>query len=87
MWEGINKSQLTKHNLTWMVEGMKSNTLIWATDRSYDRKRAADLCGVGWIIFCSKTGLRLTAMFWERTISASSYQAEMLGLCALHLLA
>jgi hypothetical protein len=54
MWEGINKSQPTKHNLTWMVEGMKSNTLIWVTDGSYDRKRAADLCGVGWIIFAAK---------------------------------
>jgi hypothetical protein len=87
MCEGINESQLTKHNLTWMVEGMKSNTLIWVTDGLYDWKRAADLCGVGWIISCSKTGQRLTATFWERTISASSCWAEMLGLCALHLLA
>jgi hypothetical protein len=63
MWEGINKSQSTKHNLTWMEEGMKSNTLIWVTDGSYDRKRAADLCGVGWIIFCSITGLCLTVTF------------------------
>ncbi len=68
-----------------MVEGMKSNILIWVTDRSYNWKRAADLCGVGWIIFCSKTGLHLTATFWERTILASSFRAEMLGLCALHL--
>ncbi len=51
MWESIDKSQQTKHNLTWLVESMKSNTLIWVTDGSYDRKRAADLCGVGWIIF------------------------------------
>jgi hypothetical protein len=87
MWEGIDESQPTKHNLIWMVERMKSNTLIRVTDGSYNRKRAADLCGVGWIIFCSKTGLRLTATFWEKTISASSYWVEMLGLCALHLLA
>jgi hypothetical protein len=39
------------------------------------------------IIFCSKTGLRLTGTFWERSPSASSYRAEMLGLCALHLFA
>ncbi len=87
MWEGINKNQPTKHELTWLVEGMKSNTLIWVTDGSYDWKKAADLCGVGWIIFCSKTGLQLTATFWERSISASSYRAEMLDLCALHLFA
>jgi hypothetical protein len=45
------------------------------------------LSGIGWIIFCSKTGLRLTGSFWERSLVASSYQAEMLGLCALHLFA
>jgi hypothetical protein len=87
MWECINKNQPTKHELTWLVEGMKLNSLIWVMDRSNNWKKAADLCGVGWIIFCSKTGLRLTATFWERSISASSYWAEMLGLCALHLFA
>jgi hypothetical protein len=50
-----------------------------------DWKKAADVCGVGWIIFCSKTGLCLTGMFWERYILASSYWAEMPGLHALHL--
>ncbi len=66
---------------------MKLNTLKWVTDVLYDRKRAADLCGVGWVIFCSTTGLQLTGTFWERSPSASSYRAEMLGLCCLHLLA
>ncbi len=53
---------------------------------SYDRKWAADLCGVGWVIFCSKTGTRLTGTFWERSPAASSSRAKMLGLCCLHLL-
>ena len=66
---------------------MKSTTLTWVTDGSYNRKRAADLCGVGWIIFFSKTGIRLTGTFWERSPSASSYRAEMLSLCGIHLLA
>jgi hypothetical protein len=66
---------------------MKSNTLIWVTDGSYDQKRAADSCGVDWIIFCNKTGLRLTGTIWERSPSASSYWAEMLSLCTLHLFA
>jgi len=51
MWESIDDSQQSKHNLLWLVEGMKFNTLTWVTDGSYDRKRAADLCGVGWVIF------------------------------------
>ncbi len=87
MWEDINEAQPTKRDLTLPVEGMKSNTLVWVTDGLYNQKNAADLSGVGWIIFCSKTGLFLTSTFWERSPAASSYQAEMLGLCALHLFA
>jgi hypothetical protein len=87
MWEGIDKSQPTKRDLTWLVEGMKSNTLVWVTDGLYDRKKAANLSGGGWIIFCSKTGLWLTGTFWERSPAASSYWVEMFGLCALHLFA
>jgi hypothetical protein len=79
MWEGINENQPTTHDLTWLVEGMESNTLVWVTDRLYDWKNAADLSGVGWIIFCSKTGLRLTGTFGERSPAASSYWVEMLG--------
>jgi hypothetical protein len=85
MWEGIDEAQPTKRDLTWLVEGMKSNTLVWVTDGSYDWKKVADLSRVGWIIFCSKTGLQLTGTFWERSPEASSYRAEMLGLCTLHL--
>ncbi len=66
---------------------MKSNTLVWVTGGLYDQKRVADLSGVGWIIFCSKTGLRLTGTFWEWSPATSSYQTEMLGLCAFHLFA
>jgi hypothetical protein len=36
-------------------------------------------------MFCSKRGLPLTGTFWERSPAASSYRAEMLGLCTLHL--
>jgi hypothetical protein len=73
--------------MSWVAEGMANNSLVWVTDGSYDRKKAINLCGVGWIICCTKTGLRLTSTFWEKTNSASSYRAELLGLCALHLLA
>jgi hypothetical protein len=57
------------------------------TDGSYSRKRAADLSGVGWIIFCKRTGLQMTGTFWEKSPSASSFRADMLGLACLHLLA
>ncbi len=87
MWEGIEDGQATKRDLCWLVQGMKSNTLLWVTDSSYDRKQAPVLSGVGWIIFCQHTGKRLVGSFWEKSLSASSYRAELLGLCLLHILA
>jgi hypothetical protein len=47
MWEEIEDGQATKHDLSWLVQGMKSNTLLWVTDGSYDRKRASVLSGIG----------------------------------------
>ncbi len=87
MWDDIKDGQATKRDLTWLVQEMKSNTLVWVTDGSYDRKQAPLLIGVGWILFCQDTGKRLVGSFWEKSLSASSYRAELLGLCALHLLA
>jgi hypothetical protein len=87
MWEDIHNSQETKEDTTWIAAGMKTGTLIWTTDRSYNRKRATNLSGVRWIIFCRKSGLRLTGMFWEKSPLTSSVCAKMLGLCALHLFA
>jgi hypothetical protein len=73
MWEGIDATQQTKADTTWIAAGMKGGTLIWMTDGSYNRKRANNLSGVDWIIFCTKTGLRLTGSFWERSCTASSF--------------
>jgi hypothetical protein len=87
MWEGIEDGQATKSNLSWLVQGKKSGSLLWVTDGSYDRKRAPVLSGVKWIIFCQHTGKCLMGSFWEKSLLASSYRAELLGLCSLHLLA
>jgi hypothetical protein len=72
------------YNMTWVVEGLTNASLIWVTDGLCDRKMAIDLCRVGWIIFCTKTGFRLTGTFCEKSCPASLFRAEMLGLCALH---
>jgi hypothetical protein len=66
---------------------MANNSLVWVMAGSYNRKKAINLCGVVWIIFCTKTGLHLTGTFWEKSNLASSYRAGLLGLCALHLMA
>ncbi len=87
MWEDIDFKQDTTQDLTWVAEVMQNNNLVWTTDGSYGRRWAADLSGVGLIIFRTKTGLRMTGTFWEKSPSASSFWAEMLGLCALHIYA
>ena len=87
MGKGIEDGQATKSNLFWLVQEMKSDSLLWVTDTSYDRKRAPVLSGAGWIIFCQYTGKRLVVSFWEKSLLASSYRAELLGLCMLHILA
>ena len=87
MWEVIKPGKDTPDGVTWIIDGLRNGSLIWAMDGSYDRKRATDLCGIGWMIFCTNTGYRITGTFWERSTSASSYRAELLGPCALHLFA
>ena len=85
MWEVMEYGKDTPVDIQWLVDGLCNGTSIWATDGSYDRKKAADLCGLGWMVYCTNTGFRVTGTFWERSTSASLYRAELLGLCALHL--
>jgi hypothetical protein len=56
MWEGVQPDKDSPQDMLWVAEGLTNGSLIWVTDGSYDRKKAIDLCGVGWIIFCTKTG-------------------------------
>ena len=87
MWEGIEDGQATKHNFSWLVQGMESNTLLWVADDVYHRKCAPVFSRVGWIIFCQTTGKWLIGSFWEKSPSASSYRAKLLGLCLIHIFA
>ncbi len=73
MWEGIDENQSTKHDLMWLVESMRTRTLSWVMDGSYNRKIAERISGVGWVIFFLRTGKRLTGWCWERSNSADSY--------------
>jgi hypothetical protein len=59
MWHDINNVDKPKDNIQWIAEGMTAGTLVWTTNRSYDRKRAADSSGVGWIVFCKTTGRQI----------------------------
>ncbi len=87
MWQEFSNGDKPKDDMQWVADGMMAGSLIWTANGCYDRKKAADLSGVGWIIFCKTTGQQLMGSFWERSTTASSFRAEMLDLCMLHLLA
>ena len=54
------------------------------TDGSYDRNRAPNISGAGWVICCLSTKKIFRASFFEVSPDASSYRGELLGLLALH---
>ncbi len=56
MWRDIDNSDTLKDDMQWVADRMIAGNSIWTTGGSYDRKQAADLLGVGWIIFCKATG-------------------------------
>ncbi len=60
MGEGMEAGKDSPDNISWIADGLKNSSLIWVMDGSYDRKKAKDLCGVGWIIICTNTGFCLT---------------------------
>jgi hypothetical protein len=49
--------------MQWVADGMTVGMLISMTNILYDRKQAADLSGVVWIIFCKATGQQITGSF------------------------
>ena len=55
MWEGVEPGKDLPRDMLCVADGLTNGSLIWVTDGSYDRKKAIDLCGVGWITFCTKT--------------------------------
>ena len=73
MWDSITGD---KDDLGWIVQGMKSDLLIWVTDGSYDRKRAPTISGAGWLVHCTRTQKTLKGSFFEVSLRASSYRGE-----------
>jgi hypothetical protein len=55
MWDDIDSGAHSKDDILWIAEGMTKGLLIWTTDGSYNRKKAVDISGVGWIVFCKNT--------------------------------
>ena len=62
------------------------NTLVCVTDRSYSLEKSPNICGAGWIIYCTATKHSISATLVERSDSASAYRRDLLGRFAIHLI-
>ncbi len=83
MWEEVINEGC---DLNWVVDSLRNGTAICVTDGSYNEALNPYACGAGWVIYCTKTKLRLRGSFFELSADADSYRAEALGLLALHTL-
>ena len=81
MWEGAT----IEEDPLWVAQAMTAGTLICVTDGSYDRRKAHDLSGAGWTLYCTATKKQLSGSLVERSEYASSYRGELLGMLAIHI--
>jgi hypothetical protein len=84
MWEHVTHEEI---NMTWICEAMMNGSLLAVTDGSYDRDRAKDVSGSGWILLCTVSRHTLQGSFYKFLPKAGSYRRELLGLMANHMLA
>ena len=82
MWKGLVMPADTK----WLTNTVTNNTLVCVIDESYSLKKASDICGAGWILYCTATKHHISATLVERSDSASAYHGELLGILAIHLI-
>jgi hypothetical protein len=78
-WEDIGNSQATKVGTLWIAGGQKAGAPIWTMNKSYNRRQAADLLVVGWIIFLQKDVPSSDRIILGKSRTASSFFAEMVG--------
>ena len=66
-----------------MPEAMPRGALTSATDGSYIRHLAPNVCGAGWIIQNKLTGKKVEGSLAEWSSWAESYRGKMLGMLAV----
>ena len=60
MWEDIKN---TSSDMRWVVNPLVDGTGIMVTDGSYVREMYPDISGAGWILFCTRTGNKISGSF------------------------
>ncbi len=73
-------------DLGWIATSIANNSYIAVTDGSYMKELHPYLNSAAFVLECSKGRGRLLGSFIEQTANAGSYQGEILGLTATHLI-
>ena len=82
-WGGTDNTNRTG-DMTWLVDGMKVNAIMWCTDRSCHTKHAPMVSRAGWKAYCTKIDTNMAGNFYETSKDTGSYRGKQLGLCAIH---
>ena len=82
MWESMPNSG---PSFKWAVTVLAEGTGTWVTNGSFMPDTADNVSGAGLLLYCSKTGHKLTGSFYEESKSAGSHRGEQLGLLAIHI--
>ena len=70
----------------WIHRSIAEGTLVAITDRSYMRELYPNICSAAFVLECSKGQGRIYGTYTEATNVANTYQGELLGLMAIHLI-
>ncbi len=65
MWEHVKDEN---SDMSWARDAMINGTLIAVTDGSYDRERAKDASGLGWILLCTASRRTLRGSFYAHSL-------------------
>ena len=68
MWDEVESED---QDLTWLIAGLKQGSIIAVADGSYDRKKAPEVSGAGWVLCCTRSRKMLRGSFYEISASAS----------------
>jgi hypothetical protein len=60
MWEHVKDEE---SDMSWACNTMINGMVVAVTDGSYDRERAKDMSGLGWILLCTASRRILRGSF------------------------
>ncbi len=72
--------------VSWLVESIADNSLVAVTNGSYMKEVYPNINSAAFVFECTKGQGRLWGSFVEHTPDTGSYQGELLGLMAIHLI-